>query len=457
MDAPLPLLRATQEHGTLMADNIETSKGRARRAGDSVFYGWVIVAVAALAEFLVSGVLFAFSVFIVPMTQDMGWTRATVATAHGLCIAIGCLLATVAGHLSDRIGPRKVVFAGGIAYVLGFLLASRVSYAWQFYLAYGVLTGIGFGCTYVPLGSTIVKWFVAKRGLATGIYYAGGGIGGLILTPLVQTVITNHGWRTGWLALAVGAAVAILPGALFLRKSPSVMGLQPLGATAHPVAGDGPKPQDTRQSDRAESGWTFKEAMASSSLWLFNLGTLLVFFSITLAQLNLVPYATDKGISAAAAAAAMGVLAGSNAAGRLGIGPVVDRVGTRIGLLVATCLLAAVMFYLITIDSITTLLIFAIPFGFLGGAFTTMSPLALSHMFGTRAMGAILGVGAVFSGIGPAFGPAVGAAIYDVSGSYLYAFILAGLAVIIALPLFRSVVPRRTKEAAGASRVAMRN
>ena len=441
MEASLTLLRGTQEQETLMADNIKTDKGRVGRDSGSVYYGWVIILVAALAEFLVSGVLFAFSVFIKPMTLYLGWTRVSVTMAHGLCIAIGCLLAMFAGHLSDRIGPRKVVFAGGIAYVLGFLLASRVSYVWQFYLAYGVLTGIGFGCTYVPLGSTIVKWFVAKRGLATGIYYAGGGIGGLILTPLVQTVITNYGWRTGWLALAIGAAVSILPGALFLRKSPSVMGLQPLGATAVPVAGDRPKSQATRQSDRAESGWTFNEAVASSSLWLFNLGTLLAFFSITLAQLNLVPYAIDRGIPAAAAAAAMGVLAGSNAAGRLGIGPVVDRVGVRIGILVATCLLAASVFYLITVDSIATLLLFAIPFGFLGGAFTTMSPLALSHMFGTRAMGAILGVGSVFSGIGPAFGPAVGAAIYDVSGSYFYAFILAGMAVIIALPLFRSIVP----------------
>ncbi len=113
------------------------------------------------------------------------------------------------------------------------------------------------------------------------------------------------------------------------------------------------------------------------------------------------------------------------------------------------------LFYLITVDSIATLLLFAVPFGFLGGTFTTMSPLALSQMFGTRALGAILGIGAVFSGIGPAFGPAVGAVIYDVTGSYLYAFMLAGIAVIIALALFRTVVPKRTKEAAGAPQVSV--
>jgi MFS family permease len=426
-------------------DQINTDGGMNR-----LFYGWIIVAAASISYIVLSGATFALSVFIKPMTADLNWTRANVTLGLGLFLLTGCTLAVLTGYLTDRFGPRLIVFIGGMAYTIGFFLASRVDQVWQFYASYSLFGGIGMGCLFVPLTSTIAKWFTDKRGLATGLFYAGGGVGGLILTPLIQAVISHYNWQAGWIVLSIVAAVLILPSALFLRKDPGVMGLRPLGEAGTAVpderqkGGNGDPPAEVSTRD-----YTFKEAVVSLKLWLFCLGCFLTFSGILMAQVNLVAYATDKGIMAATAATAMGVLAGFNAAGRLGFGPLADKLGVRHTMIITTLLTALVLFCLNAVDNAWMLFTFSIPFGFLAGGFLTVMPLSLAKLFGTSALGSILGVAGIFTAIGPAFGPVIGATIYDRFGSYFYAFILAGTCAVFSLLIFMLILPQKQNERAG--------
>jgi MFS family permease len=416
------------------------------------FYGWVIVIAAMSAYIVVSGSMFALSVFIKPMTADLDWTRANVTLGMGILLMVGCFLAILTGYLTDRFGPKMIVFAGGLVYTVGFFLASRVNQVWEFYATYGLLLGIGNGCMFVPLTSTITRWFVDKRGLALGLFYAGGGIGGLILTPLIQAVISANDWRAGWVTLAALSAVLILPAALFLRKEPASMGLLPLGAdeTTGPEGRPSGLTVDV-PTGPTTSDYTFVEAVRSAKLGLFGLGSFLTFGGILLAQINLVAYATDKGILAATAATAMGLVAGVNGFGRFAMGAIADKLGIRRTMMITVFLVAVVLFYLNSVNTAWMLFLFAIPFGFLAGGFLTIMPLALAELFGTAALGAIMGVVGLFAAIGPAFGPAIGAAIYDRTGSYFYAFLLAGIGVVIALAIYAAIIPRRARTEARAA------
>jgi MFS family permease len=421
-------------------------RSSAEGADTKLFYGWIIVAAAMSVYVVVSGSTFALSVFIKPMTEDLQWTRANITVGLGLLLVTGSASAILTGYLTDRFGPMLIVLVGGVAYTAGFFLASRADQVWEFYASYSLLAGIGMGCMFVPLSSTITKWFVDKRGLAMGLFYAGGGIGGLVLTPLLQAIISSQDWRAAWVVLAVVSAALILPAAPFLKKDPSAMGLRPLGE-AEAVRAD--EEQDGRRSgpaaEAAAGDYTFQEAMKSAKLWLFGLGCFLTFAGALMAQINLVAYATDKGIVAATAATAMGILAGLNAVGRLGIGAIADKLGIRLTILSTVFLLAIVLFYLNSVTTPWMLFLFSVPFGFLVGGFLTMMPLAMAELFGTSALGSIMGVIGLFSAIGPAFGPAIGAAIYDRTGSYFYAFIAAGLCAVVAWLIFAAIMPKKIR------------
>jgi MFS family permease len=126
-----------------------------------LFYGWIIVAAAMSAYVVVSGSTFTLSLFIKPMTEDLSWTRTEVTLGLAIVLIAGSSLGVLTGYLTDRFGPRMIVFAGGIAYATGFFLASRVDQVWEFYASYGLLAAIGMGCMFVPLSSTIARWLVA--------------------------------------------------------------------------------------------------------------------------------------------------------------------------------------------------------------------------------------------------------------------------------------------------------
>ncbi|MBP1707419.1 MAG: sugar phosphate permease, partial [Chloroflexi bacterium] len=152
----------------------------------SFYYGYIIVAVCFLIMVTVFGSQLSFGVFFKPMLSEFGWTRAATAGPFSMSMLIGGALAFISGRLGDRFGPRKVVTAGAILVGLGYLLTSRISSLWQFYLFYGVIVSIGAGSIYVPLVSLIARWFGRRRGLMAGIAISGIGIG-IAVVPTIAS------------------------------------------------------------------------------------------------------------------------------------------------------------------------------------------------------------------------------------------------------------------------------
>lgn len=184
------------------------------------FYGYVVVIASFAVIAMASGALYSFSVFVEPLQQHFGWSRAVTAGAFSVSMVGQGVFSIGSGRLTDRFGPRLVVSISGLLFGLGFLVMSRVDTAWQFYVVYGLMISAGFSGVPVPLMATIARWFHVKRGLMTGIVMAGSGVGTVLMPPLASWLIYHTDWRTAYLALGIILTTVIVLSAQFLRRDP---------------------------------------------------------------------------------------------------------------------------------------------------------------------------------------------------------------------------------------------
>ncbi len=394
-----------------------------------------MVAAAFLIMVLMLGVLNTFGVFFKPMLTDLGWTRAVTSGAFSVSWIIQGLLAIAVGRLNDRLGPRIVISVCGCILGLGFLLMSQTSALWQLYLFYGVIIGTGMSGSFVPLTSTVARWFVKRRGVMTGIVVAGSGAGGLIAPPLANWLISIYDWRMSYIILGGIALVAVILVAQFLRRDPAQMGLTPYGES-----------KEETELNGGTKAFSLREAASVRQFWLV-VGTYICLgFAMFTIFVHIVPHATDLGFSAATAASILAAAGGAGVIGRLLLGGVADRIGNKRVFIIGFVLMAASLFWLITARETWMLYLLAAVFGFAtGGCAVSSSPL-VAELFGLRSHGLILGVINLGYCIGAAAGPFLAGYVFDVTGSYNVAFLVCAVASVLGLILSSVLKPTKTSQ-----------
>jgi MFS family permease len=390
------------------------------------FYGYVVATAACVSMVLIFSVHYAFGVFFKPLSEEFGWTRAMTAGAFSLVWIPQGLLAFVMGGLNDRLGPRLVLRIGGVLIGAGWLLTSQISAIWQLYLFYGIIVGAGLGAIFVPLTSTTARWFVARRGLMTGIVTSGVGIGTFVGPPVATWLIGVYNWRTSYVILGTIVLVGTVVAAQFLRRDPAEMGLRPYGATDSAHGRAGPP---------AAAGLTIGDAIATRQFWIVCAAFFCYGFSLSAILLHLAPYASDLGYSAATAATLLSVLGGSSVAGKIVLGSLADWIGNKQVYVISFALMAAALFWLVPVRALWALYLFAAAFGCAYGGLATAHSSLVAWLFGMTQHGAIFGLS--FNGwtIGCAIGPIVAGFIFDAAHSYQSAFVLCGVAAIAGLLL----------------------
>ncbi|NNG08266.1 MAG: MFS transporter, partial [Desulfobacteraceae bacterium] len=186
-----------------------------------IFYGYLVVAAAFLIMVVMWAVFYAFGVFFRPILNEFGWTRAMTSGAFSLSSISMGLLGIAMGGLNDKFGPRIVMSVCGLLLGIGYLLMSQLEALWQLYLFYGIILGTGMGGGFVPLMTTVARWFDQRRGMMTGIVTAGIGIGALVGPPVANGLISTDGWRSSYTILGSIVLVVIVLSAQFLKRDPS--------------------------------------------------------------------------------------------------------------------------------------------------------------------------------------------------------------------------------------------
>jgi MFS family permease len=286
---------------------------------------------------------------------------------------------------------------------------------WEFYIFYGFIIGAGLGGSFVPLVSTVARWFVRRRSMMTGVTVAGIGAGALLLPPLANWLIEGYGWRRSYLIMGVIVLLVVIACAWFLRRDPAQRGERPYGATDSPV-------DVTGISDA--QGFTLRQAVVTSQFWMFYFMLFCFGFNAFSFTVHFVPHVTDLGISASNAALIVSITGGVSIMGSLFMGSWADRIGNRLAFAIAFFGLVIYYVGLITAYQFWVLLLLAAISSFTtGGAGASESPLAAS-LFGLKAHGLIYGVAGTGFTIGAGIGPLLTGYIYDANGDYNLALVL---------------------------------
>ncbi|MFE7409423.1 MFS transporter [Streptomyces laurentii] len=261
---------------------------------------------------------------IEPLHEEFDWSRATIGLAVSVNLALYGLTAPFAAALMDRFGIRKVVALALTVIALGSLLTVWMTAAWQLVLFWGVLVGLGSGSMALAFAATVTnRWFVARRGLVTGILTAAGASGQLVFLPLLSWLVEHHGWRPAAITVAL-AAIAVVPFVwLLLRDHPADVRLAPYGGEFVP------KPAPVPGAARRAVTVLFRAAR-TGPFWLLA-GSFAICGASTngLVKTHFVPAAHDHGMPVTAAAGLLAVIGVFDVVGTIASGWFTDRFEAR--------------------------------------------------------------------------------------------------------------------------------
>ena len=390
-------------------------------ADSGIFYGYVIVAAAAVIMMAAFGAHYAFGIFFKPILNEFGWSRMLVSGAFSISWLFHALSCLVMGRLNDRLGPRFVLTLSGIILSGGFLLSTGIDAVWKLYLFYGALVGIGTGGIFIPLVSTIARWFVLRRTIMTGIAVAGIGVGTLVMPLIASRLIAIFDWQTAYAVLGIAVLIIIVVGSLFLKRDPSKAGQLPFG---HGQSRANPLQQD-------DAGFTLKEAAGTPQLWLV-ISAFLCFGFFTYAILvHISPHATDLGVSITTAANLVAAFGVASIFGKVVLGNIGDRIGNRNIFLLCFALVALSSIWVSGSRQTWVLYLYAMAIGIAyGGCSASFSPL-VAVLFGLKSIGQIAGVANSGYAMGAMVGPLMAGILYDLTGSYrIFFYVIALVATI---------------------------
>ncbi len=399
-------------------------------------YGWVMVIMAACVLAAYGIAVYTFGIFLIPLTTEFDWDRGVLSGAFSLKVLLTGFLAIFSGRISDKYGPRPLVITAGLTAGVGFLLMSQVTSLWQVYISWGLLFGVTGSCCFVPITSTITRWFAKRRGMAIGITAAGFGLGGLISPLLAQWLISAYGWRQAFKILGLIVFIIMFPLAQFMKHSPQRIGLRPYGENG--------SVEDKQSLASTAGGFSFTQAIKTGRFWIFGSIMFCFFFGEMVIMVHIAPYAVDTGISAIVAATILSIVPATSVIGRFSIGFICDKVGPRRPLVACLVTATLALIWLLFAKEIWMFYVFAAIFGVAYGGMISLNTLVTAELFGLSSLGIVFGSLMFFGTIGGALGPPLAGSIFDVTGGYnlalLICVIIGALAIIFSLILLKARV-----------------
>jgi len=368
------------------------------------------------------GAVFSLAVFLQPMADATGWSRAGISGAMTLVFLAMGVGGFAWGTLSDRIGARPVVLAGSVLLALGLALASRAGSLLEFQLTYGLLVGFAAGSFMPPFIAVVSNWFDRQRALAVSLTTMGVGVAPMTVAPFASWLLATQDWRAAQLTIAALAALIMVPAALLVRQPPA-----PPAAAASPGAGGG-------------AVMTLGEALRSLPFIVLGLTYFACCAMHSGPIFHTISYAIFCGVPALAAVSIYSLEGLAGLGGRVLFGVLGDRYGAKpvliAGLLVQALAAGAFVFASRLGEFYAVSFVFGLAYG---GVMPLYAVLARSY-FGPHIMGGVVGAASLVASLGMSLGPLAGGWIFDAYGSYTWLYVgsfavgLGAVAIALAFP-----------------------
>lgn len=419
------------------------------------FYGWVVIAVAFVTMGIGVNARTSFSLLYPPILDEFGWSRGDTAAIFSLGFIASTIATPFVGVLMGRYGPRIAIPLGAVLVAAGLILGTVATALWHFFLTLGVLViGGSIFISYIGHSMFLANWFQRKRGLAVGIAFSGVGFGGIVMFLWIQHLITDVGWRVSCWAMAALLLVVIVPLNFFLqRQRPQEMGLEPDGDVI-----DAESDKATMQASTivdhqwAATEWTPRRAMATARFWWLAVAMGAGLFAWYTVQVHQSQYLLQLGFVDDQIALALGVVVMSGVIGQIGLGHLSDRLGREWAWtfsLSGYAICYAILLLMKSYPSAYLMYAMAAAQGMLGYGLASMFGAMPADLFQGPKFAAILGIVSIAANLGAGVGPWVAGYIYDVTGSYDFAWWLAIGISMISIGAVWLAAPRKVRLVAG--------
>jgi OFA family oxalate/formate antiporter-like MFS transporter len=381
---------------------------------------WRVIA-GGISANLAFGSLYAWSVFVLPLEKEFGWTRAQTSWVYTIAVLVTVSATVIGGRLQDRRGPRAAVLLGGALLACGYFISSVTSSLAVLYLGFGLFAGFGGGCGYAAPLPVASKWFPDNRGLVVGLMAGGYAAASAITAPLAEILISAYGWRTAFRVLGMLFLIMAGVGAALLQNPPAGYDRQPAGSRGgSPI----PAGMSTATMLRVPAFW---------ALWgAFCLGS----WSGQTVISQLVPFAKGAGLGVLAVSLAIPIAAIGNVSGRVVSGWLSDRAG-RLTTLRTMMLASAIVMPMLYFWRQNTMLffIFVVAVYWCYGTQMSVFGSTLADFYGTDHLGMNWGVLLTGWGVAGMAGPVMAGWFFDRFHSYRDAFMIAALLAVAATAL----------------------
>lgn len=423
------------------------------RTRSGVHPAWTVAGVTLAALVAAAAFRSSTGVLMEPIESEMGWSRATTSGAVSLNLVIYGLVAPFAAAVMERFGIRRVVTAALVLVGLASAATTVMTSPWQLWLLWGGVIGIGTGCMALVFGAIVAnRWFVARRGLITGVFSAANATGQLVFLPAIAWTATHQGWRWAAMIVAVLSLLVAVLVALFLVDRPSDRGLAPYGV----AEGYAVEPAEDTTADRTNPAvLAVRVLLQSSRRWTF--WALLLTFAVCgwstngLIQTHFVPAAHDHGMPATTAAGLLALVGVFDVAGTIASGWLTDRIDARILLVVYYAFRGL---SLLAIDAVLAphvepgMWIFIIFYG-LDWVATVPPTVALCRQhFGIERSGIVFGWVFASHMVGAGIGASIAGWVRTSTGSYSAAWLSAAILCFVAAAMCLTIPRRGPQEAA---------
>ena len=391
------------------------------------YYGWVVVGASGTAVFArMAPAITTLTVFIYPMSQELGWSRTLISGAVSAGALSSIVLSPVIGWAIDRFGSRPVLVSGVLT-----VGASMISMAWAtlpatFYLAYAAARVVFHTASPIGASTVVSRWFIRMRGRAIGVVFFCGAIGGVVFTMTAAVVIDSFGVEAAWISLGVIVlAVAFLPNVLLVAERPGVFGLRPDGdtdTTDYPHRGQQIGASATAVAD--SDSWTLAQATRTLAFWILVLTGFATFFVHAGVNVHIAAYLQDKGLSLTNAASVVTASWVVSAAGSVAWGWLLERAPARVLYAVMLAMLAGSVLLLFSASNIGGALAAAALIGLVAAGGNITPAVMYADYYGRASLGKIRGMGEIGVLVGQSTGPLLAGVVFDLRGSYTLIFII---------------------------------
>jgi OFA family oxalate/formate antiporter-like MFS transporter len=382
---------------------------------------WIVVAGALLIQ-LCLGAIYSWSIFVEPLKKAFGYSTTQTQVIFSVALASFALSMILAGRIQDKKGPKIVATAGGLVLGAGYVLASFTGGSFLLLtLTVGIIGGAGIGLGYVCPIAACVKWFPDKRGMVTGLAVAGFGAGAWVFQKVGSAFIESAGVLKAFLYLGVIFLVTVVFGAQLMKNPPQ--GWLP----------EGWKPPEKKIPKGKTEDYNWQDMLKTRQFWMMWLAFTFSAAAGLMVIGILKPFGIWAGLDTATAGDAVGVLALFNGAGRIIWGTASDKIGREKSMTLMFLLQGVMMLALIKMGGSGILLAIASAWvGFNFGGNFALFPSATADYYGTKNIGVNYGFVFTAYGVAGIIGPILGGKVFDMTGSYLWAFIPTGILCITA-------------------------